>query len=273
MKKKVHFLAGMKGCLKAIPNFLTICNSLCGFAAIINLLYAFKINDYTAPGVFAFSAFLIFFAMVFDAFDGFAARLLNAASMHGIQMDSLADMVTFGAAPATLIVVMTDWLTPASYKASYFYLTWLMSAIYLGCAALRLATYNVHAILEKKSGDKFSGLPSPGAAAAICTFAMLYNWISRRTAIPEESLHLEIVLPVYGMILGFLMVSNIPYAHFAKWLLSIKRNKKRLLIVLAILLAAAYQLEITAFLVVNCYILYGILAAAVQKITLFKRKG
>ena len=94
--------------LQFVPNSLTLCNSLCGYAAILVTLQAYKhVDDQHAMAtIFAWSAGLILFAMVFDMFDGFTARLLHASSLHGIQMDSLADMTTFGVAPATLVAVM-----------------------------------------------------------------------------------------------------------------------------------------------------------------------
>ena len=115
MKQRFRELIKTNRWLKCVPNSLTLCNSLCGFAAILYTLRAYErfYNSSNALSVFATSAVLICCAMIFDAFDGFAARLFNAASMHGIQMDSLADMVTFGVAPATLVAIMThslrDW--------------------------------------------------------------------------------------------------------------------------------------------------------------------
>ncbi len=264
MKKNVRAFLERNRWLKGVPNSLTICNSLCGFAAIINTLRVYEVmtssdGSIDSAEILAMSAFMILFAMVFDAFDGFAARILNAASMHGIQMDSLADMVTFGVAPATLIVVMTHSLP--NFNESNFLIVWALAAIYLGCAALRLATYNVHAMIEKKGSDKFSGLPSPGAAAAICTTVIYYN------SLGIEIKYLAVFLPVYCAILGLLMVSRIQYTHFAKWLLSLKRNKKRMLVVLFVLICACFHLELTAFVAVNAYILIGILAA------LFRRFG
>lgn len=267
MKKSIRIFVERTHWLKAVPNALTLCNSLCGFAAIINTLRVYE-RMYIREGatdaseILAQSAILIFSAMIFDALDGFAARLLNAASMHGIQMDSLADMVTFGVAPATLIVVMTHSLP--NFNEDNFYLVWALAAIYLGGAALRLATYNVHAMVEKKSSEKFSGLPSPGAAAGICTAVIYYN------SLGMEIHHLAVVLPIYGALLGILMVSRIQYIHFAKWILSLKRNRKRLLLVAVVLIAACFELELTAFAAVNGYILLGVLCALGRKIGLLR---
>ena len=154
MKQHFKDLIKRNRWIKWVPNALTLGNSLCGFAAILYTLQVYEKMMYRDGSdgiekIFAFSACMILFAMVFDAFDGYAARLLNAASLHGIQMDSLADMVTFGVAPATLVAVMAHSMR--SLAGNQFRLVWCLCAIYLGCAALRLAKYNVHAILEKKS--------------------------------------------------------------------------------------------------------------------------
>jgi hypothetical protein len=109
MKKKIDFVPNRF--LRSVPNALTLCNSICGFVAILYTLKAYEIEQTgQTMNVFYVSAIMIFSAMIFDAMDGFAARLLNAASVHGIQMDSLSDMVTFGVAPAVLVAVMTHSL-------------------------------------------------------------------------------------------------------------------------------------------------------------------
>ena len=111
MKRNFKSILERNRWLKAVPNALTLCNSLCGFGAILYTLLVYDTAMATEMGVeeiFAVSAWLILFAMFFDAFDGLAARVLNATSMHGIQMDSLADMVTFGVAPATLV---SNWIS------------------------------------------------------------------------------------------------------------------------------------------------------------------
>jgi len=235
--------------LKKLPTTLTICNSLCGFAAILYTFHAYSSTKDVAPRVLALSACIVLAAMIFDALDGFAARLFNAASMHGMQMDSLADMVTFGVAPAIIVSVMAHRLLELQGNAYYF--VWMMSAMYLGCAALRLATYNVHAILEKKSTDKFQGLPSPGAAAAICSLVIFFSY--------AEAEHDFIVyyLPIYTGFLGILMVSPVKYQHIGKWLVSVRRNNKRLVGLLVFLTIFAFSPVLVAAIVINAYVLLG----------------
>jgi CDP-diacylglycerol--serine O-phosphatidyltransferase len=268
MKERFRTMIENKKWIKGIPNSLTLCNSLCGFASILITIQAYKyVNDPGAVAkVFAWSAAMILFAMVFDAFDGYAARILNAASMHGIQMDSLADMVTFGVAPATLVAVMAHHMRHIDTVKGFIPVC-ILAAVYLGSAALRLATYNVHAIQDKKSsGDKFSGLPSPGAAAAICSLVIFVAYRDGKVN------RLLLYLPWYTAILGLLMVSKVPYVHFAKWLISTKRNKKRLLFLIVILLLwiitgfAFSNPIIVPLVLINGYVIWGPLTCLAVKI-------
>lgn len=271
MKRNFKELIERNRWIKWVPNALTLGNSLCGFAAILFTLQVYEKMMYRdgADGIekiFAVSACMILFAMVFDTFDGFAARLLNAASLHGIQMDSLADMVTFGVAPATLVAVMAHSMR--SLPQNQFLLVWCLCAIYLGCAALRLAKYNVHAMLEKKSSDKFSGLPSPGAAGAICSVIIFYALEQPQDGSALESL--ISFLPYYAAILGLLMVSTIPYQHFGKWIFSIPRNKKRMLIAFFVLVAVLWEPAWTGVILINGYIIWAPIAWVLVKLGVFK---
>jgi CDP-diacylglycerol---serine O-phosphatidyltransferase len=252
--------------LKYVPNSLTLCNSLCGFAAILYALNAFR-PGWDPAEVFTVSAWIILFAMVFDALDGLAARIFNAASMHGVQMDSLADMVTFGVAPAFLSVVMAQRLLNMSLGQTIISLA--LCSIYLGCAALRLATYNVHAILEKKSGEKFTGLPTPGGASAICSMIMFYSLNFKGI---EGVKHLAMLLPVYAAVLGLLMVSNIPYVHVGKWLQSVRRNRFRMVMLIIILLIGIIFGTRGIVLIINFYIFSGPALAVLEKMKLLPRR-
>lgn len=238
--------------LKKIPTTLTICNSLCGFAAILLTLHVYS-EDVSEPArVLEKSAWIVLFAMLFDALDGFAARIFNATSMHGLQMDSLSDMVTFGVAPAVIVAVMAHKLR--ELRSADYYIVWALCAFYLACAANRLANYNVHAMLEKKKSEKFSGLPTPGAAAGVCSLVIYYS-ISTK-----ELRQILYILPVYAAFLGLLMVSEIRYMHIGKWLQSVRRNKKRLAILIAIILLFLIKPLTFMLLAINIYILSGIFA-------------
>ena len=270
---------GLLRWLRFIPNTLTLCNSLCGYAAILITLQAYKSGGdrQTMAGIFAWSAGMIFFAMVFDMFDGFTARLLHTSSLHGIQMDSLADMTTFGVAPATLVAVMAHnniqlLRDGETVPMSEYIPICILCGIYLGCAALRLATYNVHAMYEKKSSDVFTGLPSPGAAAALCTVILFAATEKGDRTLGQYFLY----LPVYAMVLGFLMVSQVPYPHFGKYLISSFRNRKRALVVVLLLLiwlvsAILVSPFVFPFFLVNIYVIWGLIAYFALKIGFVKR--
>ena len=262
MKKRKQFKALIQEnkWLKWIPTTLTICNSLCGFGAILYTLNAYTVTPDIVPSILTLSAFIVMAAMVFDALDGFAARIFNAASMHGMQMDSLADMVTFGVAPAVIVAVMAHRLRGLEGNAYYF--VWLMCGAYLGCAALRLATYNVHAMLEKKGSDKFNGLPSPGAAAAVCSLVIFFNDYG------AEHIIIVTILPIYTFLLGLLMVSRIKYIHMGKWIQSVKRNNRRLAILILFLGLLLWHPILILIIFINAYVVAGPVSALFR---LFRR--
>ena len=240
----------LKRNLRWVPNTLTLCNSWCGFAAILWTLTAYERANDTFT-VLAQSAFIILFAMVFDVLDGFSARLLDAQSLHGIQMDSLSDMVTFGVAPAVLMAVLTHTLQ-GPQTTMQVWVTFILSALYVGGAALRLATYNVHALEEHKSSNTFHGLPSPGAAAAICSLVLVMK-------VYNESLErLAAILPIYAAVLGALMISPLPYLHLGKWLLSMHNNQPvKILILVLLLIAVAVFRTNAVFAGITLYVLSG----------------
>ena len=136
-----------------------------------------------------------------------------------------------------------------------------LCGIYLGCAALRLATYNVHAMYEKKSSDVFTGLPSPGGAAALCTIILFAATEKGSNTLREYFRY----LPTYAMALGFLMVSQVPYPHFGKFLASAPHHKKRALFVIFLLLVwlvSSFLVNpfLFPFLLVNIYVFWGLIA-------------
>jgi CDP-diacylglycerol--serine O-phosphatidyltransferase len=185
----------------AVPSLFTLGNALCGLAAIITLSDSLNKN-----GGFPDAAlWLIFCAMLFDVLDGLAARLLHAESMHGMNLDSLADIISFGAAPAVLIYVsgISAAVTGLPMVAVY-----LLCGLYLACAMWRLAVYNSrvsHGIKEQHS-LMFTGLPSPAAAAMICSMA----WLMSRPQSPVDNgaTYMAYVLPV-----SLLMVCSAAYPH------------------------------------------------------------
>lgn len=131
---------------KHLPNFLTICNLLCG---CIGIVLVFQGNIF-------YATYLIWLAALFDFFDGFVARWLNAHSAIGKELDSLADMVTFGALPAFIMFHLLNLEFPSSY------LPWI-AFIIAAFSALRLAKFNI----DTRQSDSFIGLPTPANALFI----------------------------------------------------------------------------------------------------------
>src|SRR5207237_5356422 len=134
-------------------------NAVCGFAA---LAFASKIdpNNSSTDVFFAWSAWLIFGAMVFDGLDGYVARLSKTSSDFGGQLDSLCDAISFGVAPAFLLLLLgREWGEhPVIQKAIA-----VVAVLYMACAILRLARFNVENSPDPAAHKRFKGLPSPAA--------------------------------------------------------------------------------------------------------------
>ncbi len=160
-----------------LPTMFTLGNLVCGFFAIV---IASRVqtplvpegNPAADPANCFYSAWLIFLAMVFDALDGYVARLAKAASEFGAELDSLCDVVSFGIAPAFLLVKMCP-------QFSFFHkqAVWVIAGSYAACAALRLARFNVETS-DEDDHMAFHGLPSPAAAASVAGFAIMFYALS-----------------------------------------------------------------------------------------------
>jgi CDP-diacylglycerol--serine O-phosphatidyltransferase len=141
---------------------------------------------------------------------------------------------------------------------------YVLCSVYIGGAALRLATYNVNATLKTKSSDNFSGLPSPGGAAAICVAIFFIH--ANREIFADSLYCMAWILPAYSAILGLLMNSSIPYIHAGKWLMSIRRNRKKLpLVVLMIFVIICFQVNGLTFLTL-AYLFSGPVMLIFEKI-------
>jgi len=203
--------------IAVLPTMMTLGNALCGFAAIF---VATRPADAALPfGLTALvlGCVLIFCGMVLDGLDGGVARLTRSTSDLGEQLDSMADMVTFGVAPAVLAVTLIGIETPfgGGRGDTYFDRLGLVAAmIYVACTALRLARFNVElGSAEQPDHSDFKGLPSPGAAGTVASLVLLHqNFIA--DARPAWVTHGA----AFGMILvllltAFAMVSPLRYVH------------------------------------------------------------
>ncbi len=227
VKSKIPFKKG----IFVIPSLLTIFNIFCGFFAIVA---AINERYYEA-------AVAIMIAGFFDALDGRVARLMNSTSEFGVQLDSLADIISFGLAPGILIYMWE--LKP------YGRLGWMAAFLFVLCGVLRLARFNTQAKFVKS--NYFVGLPIPAAGAFIATTVILTKDI-----LSIEKLHpLIIIGGVYLM--AFLMVSTIKYRNFKNFDFRDKKPFRIFLFsVLSIYIIAAIP-QITLFLLAAIYILSG----------------
>lgn len=249
------------------PTMFTLGNLVCGFFAIVvaarvdaplaGALVPGQITDLTAltPDLAAdlrnlmLSGWLIFLAMVFDALDGHVARLSHTTSDFGAQLDSLSDLVTFGVAPAFLLVKLCP-----GFAAMHREMVWIIAAAFAVCAALRLARFNVETS-DEDDHLHFSGLPTPAAAASIAGFAIAFYTLrnpltSILPASAASTVHyvLQTLLPGYAVILAALMVSRVPYPHLVNQLFrgqkSFSHLVKLVFALVAIMVVRGYSVAI-----------------------------
>jgi CDP-diacylglycerol--serine O-phosphatidyltransferase len=195
-------------------------------------------------------------AMIFDVFDGLIARITKTTSRFGVEFDSLADLVSFGVAPA--IMVYRYALSSGNIGKFGF----LICVVYAGCAALRLARFNSRIEDETKS---FSGIPTPAAAGVIATYFMLVGADYIPQSMTEFIAHW--VLPFVAVALGVLMVSTIRFPAPAKQDIWRKHPFRYLALAAGIIVLIVANKEITLFVIFTGYTLYGLIKYAR---TLFK---
>jgi len=224
-----------------IPNLFTAMNMFCGFLSILS----------ASEGNFNYAAWLIFIAAVFDALDGMVARLTNSSSELGVELDSLSDIVSFGAAPSFLL-----------YK-TYFYSmgTWgiIISALPLIAGGFRLARFNIQLIGFSKSF--FLGLPIPSSALTIAAFVLAFYNDEFQKPIAD------FITPMI-LVLSFLMVSNIRYETLPKISLkSIKEKPFHFIFLIIALLLVVFMYKRGLFLVFVFMIVIGIFRHLYKLIT------
>lgn len=218
-----------------------------------------------------FAAGLIFLAMLFDALDGSAARLTNQTSDFGAQLDSLCDVISFGIAPAFMMLklthpdhrLMNSVVDPPFHYPPRF--LWPIATLFVLCAVMRLARFNGETD-DDDSHEGFSGLPSPAAAGVIA--AMPIGIRGLKKLLEEESFRWVesvqgIVLPTIAVLLPFitlatasLMVSRIPYPHVFNQLVRGDRGRRQLLKIVFVLVLVVANHEI-AIPVLFCWFAFG----------------
>ena len=181
------------------------------------------------------------FSAVFDWLDGKIARISHSISRFGVEYDSLSDLVAFGIAPAIAVYVWA--LTPFGRVG------WLTSFLFVACAALRLARFNVHTNIV---GTKyFEGIPTPAAGGLIATAIIIFDYLGWN----ETSKHFPILLIIF--ILSFLMVSKVRYQSMKQLELTGKISFQLMVITLCIIILVAAEPQITLFVLFSLYALSG----------------
>lgn len=205
--------------IAVIPSLLTIGNAVCGFACIT---YAARVGPEGEELVGLYNhlhvaALMIFGAILFDGLDGPIARLAKQTSEFGAQLDSLADAISFGVAPAFLMLKFSQVLHPR--------LLWGIAVLYMLCAVLRLARYNVNKDNDQWKGA-FQGLPSPAAAGTVASLVIVGPSLLRWTRPEEHDMVRRIgeflldvtsyALPIVVFCVACLMVSRVRYPRLSE---------------------------------------------------------
>ncbi len=227
-----------------LPSILTLGNLSCGFYALV----AVYNDEYVAAAV------AILLALVFDHLDGGVARMTGATSDIGIELDSLADLVSFGVAPGLLAYVFA--LKPFGWIGG------LAAFAFAACGAFRLARFNV----QTRSLDKrfFVGLPIPAAAGVVAAFVLFMKESSAvvvfgRELVPPQATAAGVLLAMYG--LGFLMVSKVRYRSMKGLEMRRRRPFTIMTTLLLVLLVVASHPSLFLFLLSFAYAMSGIVRA------------
>ena len=252
-----------------LPNLMTAGNLFCGFMAVIYCIHA-RLAE-SAPSLlyqgtaavehYRHAVYFIFGAAVFDALDGRLARLGGRESLFGAEFDSLADVVSFGVAPALMMFFFILSPTQAPGFQWFRIIGWFVGFIYLLCAAMRLARFNVitNPLLHrthKDSSKDFVGLPVPAAAATVASLMLL---LLARNDADKPLDHFALALPFLMLLVGLLMMSTVRYPSGKKVDLQTRTTLRPFagLLVLAILIFLFK--EVALLLLCLGYIFYGLL--------------
>ena len=228
-----------------LPNLVTLGSLFCGITAIFYCIDGFN----ATMGDPARAAWLIIASALLDGIDGKVARYSKGSSRFGIELDSLADVISFGVAPMVLVYTLKP----------FGELTWVPCVLFLMCGAIRLARFNV--ITNRRVSDigdqrgyqkeNFQGLPIPVAAIAVCTY-IIFCWDR------WEELHMP--RPFMGLVvlLSALMVSSVSYQTLPGLAVGSIRSALKLMVWLAAVVSVVIDPQLMAFPVVLFYVFFGI---------------
>lgn len=233
-----------------LPSLITILNGVCGFTAII---YASKdpTRSIGSPSCFTIAGYLVILAMIADMLDGRLARMSQSTSSFGGQLDSLCDIISFGIAPAFLMLKVLEHellLAGLGDEKLLHRFIWLAGTAYISCAAIRLARFNVENEEDESAHMSFIGLPTPAAAGVIVsliifnqeTLPEILDKSAMAYALCESAIMYTLPLLVLGV--GLLMVSRFRYPHVLNQYLKGKKPFAQLIWLLLLGFLASWQL-------------------------------
>jgi CDP-diacylglycerol---serine O-phosphatidyltransferase len=274
----------MVASISLLPSLLTLSNGLLGFAAIA-VATRQETAFATALSNQAIAVWLLVGAMFCDMLDGRVARMTHVTSDFGGQLDSMCDIISFGVAPAmimlrTAVLTMHEVLNVEVHR-TFERAIWCCAATYVACAVVRLARFNVENEPDESAHLEFKGLPSPGAAAGILSLVLLFvhfrhksdggwmansllkaEWFSGQWLLVTAC----IVLPIAGAILGLLMVSRFSYVHLVNQYIRGKKPVGYLVKVILIVLAIVIIPLVTLTIATQVFVFSAPIKAIVAKI-------
>ncbi|HTQ32228.1 MAG TPA: CDP-diacylglycerol--serine O-phosphatidyltransferase [Opitutaceae bacterium] len=247
-----------------LPNLMTAGNLFCGFVAVIKCIQARMATggeyaEHTPSDLYTQAVWFILGAVLFDSLDGRLARMGGRESLFGAEFDSLADVVSFGVAPALMVFFLI--LSPDFQGIEWFrQIGWLVGFVYLLCASMRLARFNVitNPLLnraQKESSKDFVGLPVPAAAGTVVSLVLFLLRLANNN---RDLGRWAIILPFLMVLIAFLMMTTIRYPSFKQvdWQ---TRTRLRTFVLIFILIGGVMEFQEIALLWIFLgYIFYGL---------------
>jgi len=249
-----------------LPNLMTAGNLFCGFVAVIRCIQARL--ETIAPGtithprspaeLYTQAVWFLLVAVIFDSLDGRLARLGGRESLFGAEFDSLADVVSFGVAPALMMFFLI--LSPTQGFPVFRQIGWFIGFVYLLCAAVRLARFNVitNPLLykPKDSSKDFVGLPVPAAAGTVASLVLLLVHFAEDSM---EVHRLALLLPILLLLIALLMVSTIRYPSFKQVDWQLKTPLRTFVVIIVVAGLIFWQQEVAFVVLFLGYIFYGLI--------------
>jgi len=250
-----------------LPNLMTAGNLFCGFMAIVQCIQARlaettlsgEYNGSTSHEHYKYAVWFIFGAAAFDTLDGRLARMGGRESLFGAEFDSLADVISFGMAPALLMFYLILSPTTGSYEW-FRNIGWFIGFVYLLCAAMRLARFNVitNPLLRpgtKDSNRDFVGLPVPAAASTVAATVLFLL----KLAETDRSLNAwALALPPLMLLVAFLMMSTVRYPSGKNVDLQTQTRLRPFVLMLAVLGLVILYKEIAVLGICLAYVFFGL---------------